>query len=215
MAASMVFGIAEAWVREPVFVFRSLRWPRMTLPPEIPLLMQRIAQRDAVALRDLYGRFSKVLYNAIYAIVKGKEDAEEILCEIFQQVWEKAPSYDIGKGSVYTWLLTMARNRAIDRIRSKGYKAGKSTDGGGDMDDMIGTDHYNQLDQVLLAERAAQVKQALERISTEQRKVLETAYFDGSTQTEIAVQLGVPLGTVKSRVRDGMKALQGLLKDVL
>lgn len=190
-------------------------WSGMTLPPEIPLLMQRIAERDAKALRDLYGKFSKALYNVIFGIVKGKEDAEEILCEIFQQVWEKAPAYDGSKGSVYTWLLAMARNRAIDRIRSKAYKAGLATDGGDGLDDLSASDHYSQLDQVVLSERAAQVKAALQRISPDQRKVLETAYFEGHSQTEIAEKLGVPLGTVKSRVRDGMKALQGLLKDVL
>jgi RNA polymerase sigma-70 factor, ECF subfamily len=188
---------------------------RMTLPPEIPVLMQRIAQRDAKALRELYGRFSKALYSVIYSIVKSKEDAEEILCEIFQQVWEKAPSYDFGKGSVYTWLLTMARNRAIDRLRSKGYKAGKLSDGGEGLDDLALSDHYSQLDQVVFSERAALVKQALERISPDQRKMLETAYFEGCSQSEIAERFGLPLGTVKSRVRDGMKALQTLLKDLL
>lgn len=209
----IIDGMSSTWALEP----GPRKWtlPRMTLPPEIPLLMQRIAQRDAKALRELYGKFSKAIYNAIYGIVKGKEDAEEILCEIFQQVWEKAPTYDGSKGSVYTWLLAMARNRAIDRIRSKAYKAGLATDGGDGLDDLSAVDHYNQLDQVVLSERAAQVKHALTQISPDQRRVLETAYFDGQTQTEIAEKLGVPLGTVKSRVRDGMKALQGLLKDVL
>ena len=193
---------------------RLWRWPRMTLPPEIPLLMQRIAKRDPKALRDLYGRFSKVLYNAIFAIVKGKEDAEEILCETFFQVWEKAPAYDIAKGSVYTWLLTMARNRSIDRLRSKGYKNGKA-EASMEPDDLAGLDHGNQLDNVVLAERAAIVKTALDGISPEQRHVLETAYFEGRSQSEIATALGIPLGTVKSRVRDGMKAMQGLLKDLI
>ncbi len=207
----MPVRIDAVWEREPA----AFGMPRMTLPPEIPALMQRIAQRDTKAFRELYGRFSKVLYNAIFAIVKGKEDAEEILCEIFQQVWEKAPSYDIGKGSVYTWLLTMARNRAIDRIRSKGYKADKATDGGDGLDDLAAAQQDSQLDEVVLSERAALVKQALQRISPDQRRVLETAYFEGSSQTEIAERFGLPLGTVKSRVRDGMKALQNLLKDVL
>ncbi|HKP95243.1 MAG TPA: sigma-70 family RNA polymerase sigma factor [Fibrobacteria bacterium] len=188
--------------------------PEMTPPPEIPALMQRIALRDSKALTDLYGRFSKVLYNTIFAIVKRKEDAEEILCEIFHQVWEKAPAYDISKGSVYTWLLAMARNRAIDRIRSKGFKDSKA-DAGLEVDDLAGPDHCNQLDQVVLSERAALIQSALEKISPDQRCVLEIAYFEGRTQTEIAAKLGVPLGTVKSRVRDGMKALQGLLKDLL
>lgn len=211
--AFIIGGMSATWALESGP--RCWGLPRMTLPPEIPLLMQRIAQRDAKALRELYGKFSKAIYNAIYGIVKGKEDAEEILCEIFQQVWEKAPTYDGSKGSVYTWLLAMARNRAIDRIRSKAYRARLATDGGDGLDDLSAMDHFNQLDQVVLSERAAQVKHALAQISQDQRRVLETAYFEGQTQTEIAEKLGLPLGTVKSRVRDGMKALQGLLKDVL
>lgn len=211
--ATSHLGMATGWQREPsALPFGWTAW--VNLPTEIPLLMQRIAARDAIALRDLYSAFSKAIYNAIFAIVKRKEDAEEILCEIFFQVWERAPSYDIAKGSVYTWLLTMARNRAIDRIRSKGYKSGKN-ESAMEVDDIAAFDSYNQLDNVLLSERAAIVKSALQKISPDQRRVLETAYFEGQTQSEIAATLGVPLGTVKSRVRDGMKAMQGLLKDLL
>jgi RNA polymerase sigma-70 factor, ECF subfamily len=192
----------------------SVRVPPMNPGPEVPALMQRIALRDDKALEELYARFSKALYNVIYAIVKRKEDAEEILCDIFFQVWEKAPVYDVSKGSVYTWLLAMARNRSIDRLRSKGYKSSRA-ESGQEPDDMAGMDASNQLDNVVLAQRAAIVKSALGRISPEQRRVLETAYFEGRSQTEIATDLGIPLGTVKSRVRDGMKAMQSLLKDLI
>lgn len=186
----------------------------LTRPVDIPDLMQRIAQRDDKALAELYGRFSKALYNVIFGIVKRKEDAEEILCEIFFQVWEKAPAYDIAKGSVYTWLLTMARNRSIDRLRSKGFKNGRA-ESAMETDDVAGQDGHSQLDNVVLEERAGIVKTALGKISRDQRRVLETAYFEGLTHSEIAASLGVPLGTVKSRVRDGMKAMQALLKDML
>ncbi len=187
----------------------------LTLPAEIPVLMERIANRDPKALKDLYGRFSKVLYNTIFSILKMKEDAEEILEEVFFQVWEKAPQYDIAKGSVYTWMLTMARNRAIDRVRSKGFKNGKAMDQAADVDALSNHDQTSQLDQVVLSERAVHVKTAMNRLSFDQRQVLETAYFEGQSQTEIAGTLGIPLGTVKSRVRDGMKAMQILLKDLI
>jgi RNA polymerase sigma-70 factor (ECF subfamily) len=179
-------------------------------------LMERIVQRDARALETLYERFSKALYCVILPIVKKKEDAEEILCEIFQQVWEKASSYDVHKGSVYTWLLKMARNRAIDKIRSKGYKnqSLESSDVE-DMDDFVSRSTENPLDNVLLSERAEMVKAALSQISPDQRLVLETAYFEGYTQSQIAERLRLPLGTVKTRMRDGMKSLQGQLKEVL
>ena len=179
-------------------------------------LMERIVRRDDRALEELYERFSRALYAVILGIVKKKEDAEEILCEIFFQVWEKAPSYDLGKGSVYTWLLTLARNRAIDRIRSKGYKnQNLNDDSAEEMDLFSSPDAENQLDNVVLAERAALVKTALDKIAPEQKQVLEVAYFEGYTQNEIAERLNLPIGTVKTRMRSGMKALQDLLKDLL
>ena len=179
-------------------------------------LMARIVQRDDRALEELYERFSKVIYSVIVSIVKKKEDAEEILCEIFFQVWEKAPSYDLGKGSVYTWLLTLARNRAIDKIRSKSYKNQKQEDSDIDeMDVFSNPDSGNQLDNVVLAERAESVKLALAKIPADQRQVLEVAYFEGYTQSQIAERLNLPVGTVKTRMRSGMKALQDLLKDLL
>ncbi len=179
-------------------------------------LMEKIVQRDAKALETLYERFSKALYSVILPIVKKKEDAEEILCEVFLQVWEKAPSYDVNKGSVYTWLLRMARNRAIDKIRSKSYKNQRQeADDVEDMDDFASRNSESPLDGVLISERAEIVKTALARISPDQRLVLETAYFEGYTQSQIAERLHLPLGTVKTRMRDGMKSLQGQLKETL
>ena len=183
--------------------------PRMT---EAAQLMERIIQRDEKALDILYERFSKALYGAILCIVKRKEDAEEVLCEIFLQVWDKAPSYDLSRGALYTWLLSMARNRAIDKIRSKGYKNQKQEiDPGEGMEDFASPSSENALDTLVLTERAGTVREALTLISPDQRTVLEIAYFEGYTQSQISERLGLPLGTVKTRMRDGMKALQTLL----
>jgi RNA polymerase sigma-70 factor (ECF subfamily) len=182
--------------------------------PDMLELMERIVQRDARALETLYERFSKALYSIILSIVKKKEDAEEILCEVFLQVWEKAPSYDLNKGSVYTWLLRMARNRAIDKIRSKSYKNQRQeADDIEDMDDFVSRNAESPLDGILLSERMQFVKTALEHISPDQRLVLETAYFEGYTQSQIAQRLNLPLGTVKTRMRDGMKSLRVHLKE--
>lgn len=186
----------------------------MATATEIAELMAGVARREPKALEELYARFSRALYNVIFAMVRRKEDAEEILCDVFHQAWEKAQSYDGSKGSVYTWLLAMSRNRAIDRLRSKGYKLQSHSDGDfvEDLAESRGTD---PLDQVMLSERAGLVRDAMERISPDQRKILEIAYFEGRSQSEIATALEIPLGTVKSRVRDGMKALQGLLKGLV
>jgi RNA polymerase sigma-70 factor (ECF subfamily) len=176
-------------------------------------LMGRIVGRDERALEILYDRFSRALYAAVIVIVKKREDAEEILCEIFQQVWEKAASYDLERGAVYTWLLRMARNRAIDRIRSREYKnRSQDADEVEEMDALAAPSAENALDHIVLSERAGFVKQALGEISPDQRRVLEIAYFEGFSQSQIAERLDLPLGTVKTRMRDGMKALQALLK---
>jgi len=207
-----VFEI-EYFIRTP---FRYFALSRMQeTQEEISLLMKGIIARDSKSLRELYMRFSKVIYNSIYAIVRGKEDAEEILGEVFFQVWEKSSSYDQAKGSVYTWILTLARNRSIDRIRSRGYRASKAADINANLDEMSNENSHNQLDQAIFSERAELVKSALQKISPEQRKVLEVAYFEGRTQIETAENLGLPLGTVKSRVRDGMKAMQSHLNKLL
>jgi RNA polymerase sigma-70 factor (ECF subfamily) len=133
-------------------------------------------------------------------------------------VWDRAVSYDPARGAVYTWLLRMARNRAIDRIRSRDHKnraleADIGGDDSGDMDLFAGTSEANPLDGIVLSERAAAVRAAFSGISPEQRAVLEAAYFEGHTQSQIAQRDGLPLGTVKTRMRDGMIALRVLLQD--
>lgn len=180
---------------------------------EAASLMARIAGRDERALEILYDRFSKALYAAVIGIVRGREDAEEILCEVFQQVWDRAAAYDPERGAVYTWLLRMARNRAIDRIRSRGHKDRlREGEPPGEADELRETSAESALDHIVLSERAGMVKNALGEISPDQRKVLEIAYFEGFSQSQIAERLELPLGTVKTRMRDGMRALQGLLK---
>lgn len=176
-------------------------------------LMERIVRRDERALELLYDRFSKALYAAVVCVVKSREDAEEILCEVFQQAWDRAAQYDAERGAVYTWLLRMARNRAIDKLRSKAHKTdllGAEQDG--EMDVFEAVETAGPLDRIVLSERAVAVKAALAEISPEQRRVLEAAYFEGYTQSQIAAQAGLPLGTVKTRMRDGMKVLQTMLK---
>jgi RNA polymerase sigma-70 factor (ECF subfamily) len=206
MHAAMFFPFAFTAPRTP-------SWTTARRMSEAASLMSRIVGREERALEILYDRFSKALFSAIVCIVKRREDAEEILCEVFQQVWERAAAYDPEKGAVYTWLLRMARNRAIDKLRSKQHK-NSSRDAGEieEMDSLAGPSAENALDHIVLAERADMVKGALGGISAEQRRVLEIAYFEGYSQSQIAERLDLPLGTVKTRMRDGMKALQGLLK---
>jgi RNA polymerase sigma-70 factor (ECF subfamily) len=194
-----------------VVPFRQKSGPEpMTEPRE---LIERIVARDESALDELYERFSGALFAVILRIVKSREDADEILCGVFLQVWNKADSYDLARGATYTWLLSLARNRAIDRIRSKAWKNGTRNENDPvEWDGMVNESAENPLEAVVLSERAATVRATLREIPAEQREILEIAYFEGYTQSQIAERMNLPLGTVKTRMRDGMKRLQGLLK---
>jgi RNA polymerase sigma-70 factor (ECF subfamily) len=178
-------------------------------------LLHRIAAKDARALEELYGRLARPLFGVIFSIVKDKEDAEEILLDAFLQVWDKAASYDMRKGSVWGWLLALARNRAIDKVRSKVFKNRARETG---TEEELETaapeapDPYHLMDH---ARRMARITEAMGRISPEHRCVLEAAYFEGRSQSEVAKHLGMPLGTVKTRMRDAMRHLQILLKGLV
>lgn len=176
--------------------------------------LRRIAQRDARALETLYDRFSPLLYRTILSIVRRREDAEEVLGAVFFHVWQKAADYSPAKGSVYGWLLCITRSRALDRLRTRGYKGNQRENSGGiDPDEMAQVGGADPLEQAHQSQCMERVRAALECIPPEQRKVIEEAYLRGYSQSEVAGRLGMPLGTVKTRMRDGMKTLQILLKD--
>ena len=178
-------------------------------------LLQRIMNRDGQALAELYDRYSTLLYSLIVSIVKVQEEAEDVLQECFQQAWEKAPMFDARKGSVYTWLVTMARNRAIDRIRSKSYRMRQEESRGSDtwVEALADPGGDSPLDIIVAEERSLVVKRALEQLPADQRDVIHIAYFNGLSQSEIAEKLDLPLGTVKTRMRQGMIKLYALLKE--
>ncbi len=184
-------------------------------------LMRRIVLKDENALSRLYDLYSKLLYSLIFRIVKNQEDAEEILQIIFLQVWDKAGSFDTQKGNVYSWLIALARNKAIDRIRSKNFKEQAYLSGLNKIDEMELEKKYNLESNVDLRymldekERTAIVTKALDELPVEQKKVIELAYYDGFTQMEISEVLNVPLGTVKTRTRQALIKLENLLSKVL
>ena len=179
-------------------------------------LLEQIAGGSEAALARLYDRYSRLLYSLILSMLKDSRDAEEVLQEVFLQVWRLAERYNSRRGGVYKWLITLARTRSIDRMRSKNFARHRQA-GGGDDDPEHTHDRSQttQLDAVLILERAKVVRSVLERIPPEQRRVLHLGYFLGQTQTEIARQLELPLGTVKSRMRLGLIALRGHLDEEL
>jgi RNA polymerase sigma-70 factor (ECF subfamily) len=178
--------------------------------------MKRIKAKEAGALKELYGLYNRLLFGMILPIVKNKEEAEGVLQEVFVNIWQKAHTFDETRGNVYSWLVTLSRNKAIDRIRSKDYNTQKKASV--TLDDPSITlegDKSDPLETTIYSDRAEIVKKALAEIPEEQCEVLKIAYYEGLTQSEISERLDIPLGTVKTRTRQGMIKLKNLLESFI
>lgn len=189
------------------------RWVQQLSADDEVTLMKRIAQKDHRALEELYDLYSTLLYSVLVKVLRHEQEAEEMLQEVFLKIWEKAPNFDAQRGNVYAWLVTLARNRAIDRIRTERNR--RLTDDRRVLLEQlqrVGRDQSTPLDLAVGSQRAASVQHALTEISGEQREVLWLAYFRGLSQSEIASQLELPLGTVKTRMRQGMIKLRSHLQ---
>jgi len=177
------------------------------------ILMGKIMQRDAHALSDLYDRYATLLYSMIKAILKNDKEAEDVLQEVFLLVWNRCASFDASKASAYTWIVTLARNKAIDQLRAKSFQNLTRNRDDIEIDTVAASPEDSPLDFAINQERAQLVRKALEQIPHEQREIIHVAYFGGLTQSEIANRYQLPLGTVKTRMRQGMKKLQTLLAE--
>lgn len=179
-------------------------------------LMRRIKARDANALEELYDLYKRLLFGMVISIVKKREEAEDVLQEIFIKIWNKADSFNEDRGNVYSWIVTLARNKAIDRIRSRGYKTQQkqSVSIHEPLFSLEG-DNYDPMETTIFSDRAELVKKALDKIPEEQSEVIKIAYYRGMTQSEIADYLGIPLGTVKTRTRQGMIKLKRILENYI
>jgi RNA polymerase sigma-70 factor (ECF subfamily) len=193
-------------------VRRANRGQRANSEIQDSALLQRIASRDQNAFAVLYDRYATVLYSLCLSILQRANDAEDVLQECFLQIWEKAHAFDGLKGSVHTWLVTMTRNRAIDRLRSKHFQICRQQQADFDFDMIASADSFSPLDQAAAAERTHHVRKAFATLPLAQREVLQMAYFDGYSQSEIAGHLRIPLGTVKTRTRQAIKKLHALLE---
>jgi RNA polymerase sigma-70 factor (ECF subfamily) len=188
--------------------------PSIDIGAEVELL-RRIGQGDRQSFAQLYDRFSSVVFSAAYRIVNNQQAAEDVLQEVFLQVWEKAALYDPARGKPLTWAVTLTRNKAIDRLRAT-QRRGRlrdslERDAGGSEP----FDGRNSFDAVDLKEKGKLVNEALHKLPDEQREALELAFFSGLTQSEIAEHLKEPLGTIKARIRRGMLRLKSLLDSEL
>ena len=180
-------------------------------------LLQRIATRDETALAEFYDRHSRLAYSVILRILGNTSEAEDVLQETFVRVWSRGDTYDALLGSPAAWLTRIARNRAIDRLRAR--RARGNTDGAPPVhagDGRSWEPATRDTPETLLADRtiAGAVRTALATLTPEQRVLIEAAFFEGYTHSELATRFGVPLGTVKTRIRTGLAALRGRLEQV-
>ena len=176
--------------------------------------MPLIGGKDATAFEVFYDRHGGVAYSLAYRIVGERGAAEDVVQEAFISIWRSGARYDPARGSVRTWMLGIVRNRAIDSLRSKAGKAAKL-----DFDDESVLEQRpaeGRTDaEALRREEAREVRGALGELPGEQSKVIELAYFGGFSHSEIAAMLGVPLGTVKGRMRLGLEKIRGRLAEGL
>jgi RNA polymerase sigma-70 factor, ECF subfamily len=177
-------------------------------------LMPLIGEKNPDAFEVFYDRHGGVAYSLAYRIVGERGAAEDVAQEAFISIWRSGARYDAARGSVRTWMLGIVRNRAIDALRSKTGKAPKL-----DFDDDSILEHRPAEEltdsEALRRETAEEVRGALEELPGEQSKVIQLAYFGGFSHSEIAGMLGVPLGTVKGRMRLGLEKIRGELAEGL
>jgi RNA polymerase sigma-70 factor (ECF subfamily) len=169
-----------------------------------------IALEDERAFAALYDRYSSILFGLMLRILHNRAEAEDVLQEVFLQVWQQAHSFDASRGRPFTWLVTLARSRAIDRLRAAGSRERTAQKSG---EEAPRVEEEAADETVLREEQGEVVRRALAELSEEQRSTLLLAYLDGMSQTEIAEKTGQPLGTVKTRTRAGLKKLHGLLSN--
>ncbi len=172
-------------------------------------LIARIARGDQEAFSLFYDAHAGLAFGLIRRIVRQQQAAEEVLQEVFWQVWREAASYDPGRGSPEAWLLMRARSRAIDRLRS--IRRREETFVTPVDEGMARGEDQRAEHQATMAEDRGLVQGALAQLPEAQRRVIELAFFEGLTQSEIAGRLGEPIGTVKTRVRLGLERLRSIV----
>jgi RNA polymerase sigma-70 factor (ECF subfamily) len=170
-------------------------------------ILRGIAGGDESALAALYDRYRLILFSLLLRILHSQPEAEDVLQEVLLQVWRKASDYDESRGRPFTWLVTLARSRAIDRLRALDSRDRTAIEAARAVPDSIS----DAADDAMKSQRAEIVRDALASLPEEQRRTLLLAYFEGLTQSEIAARLDTPLGTVKTRMRAGMIRLRELL----
>lgn len=178
---------------------------------DVALVRRVAADRSPDALAALYDRYAPTLLALILRVLGDRAEAEEVLQEVFIHVWNRGDRYDPARSSVSTWLVLVARSRAIDRLRSR--RVVERTAEAAALEDPTPVHRSpDGVDNVFMQERRERVRRELAELPPEQRQVLELAFYGGLTQSEIASRTGIPLGTVKTRTLLAMKKLRQALR---
>jgi len=163
-------------------------------------LVARIRAGDQQAMSELYDRYGKVVYAVSLRVLQDASAAEDVLQDVFLQLWRNPDAFDASRGSLAAWLAVISRHRSIDRLRKRRPEV--------DIEDCViagGPDLRDETERTLVIEK---VRVVLTEMNPDQRKVLELAFFQGLTHTEIAEKTGEPLGTIKTRIRSGLQLLR-------
>ena len=172
--------------------------------------VSQMAQGNESALASLYDASSRLVYGLALRILGEPGAAEEVTLDVYLQAWRQANRFDPARGRVSTWLMTMARSRAIDKLRARPQELSQSET----LEAVAETQSESPGPEqsAAVAQQQAQVRKALATLSSEQRHAIELAFFSGLSQSEIALKLKEPLGTIKTRIRNGMLKLRELLQ---
>ena len=188
---------------------RGTRLPALS---HLPALVAQMAQGRQEALARLYDETSPMINGLLHRMLERAEDAEEVLLDVYMKAWKNAAGYSQARGSVQAWLIIMARNAGIDRIRQRRAQprvVGFEPETGFDVE----APDASPETQTAIAQRRTRVQQLLNELPTEQREAVVLAFFAGLTHAELAEKLGEPLGTIKSRIRMGLIRLRTLLDE--
>lgn len=174
--------------------------------PEDRAFLERLKRREPDAAAELYDRYGRLIYALVFRMVRNQAVAEELVQEAFLRVWHRAQFFDAEKGGFTTWILAVARNQAIDYLRSV---TGRQWKGEVAMDRMDEPALFQGIEEDLIqTDRIRQIRAAIGTLKETHRQVIELAYFEGLSQTEIAERISQPLGTVKTWMRTGLKLLR-------
>ncbi len=169
-------------------------------------LIERLRRRDPDAMSDLYDRYSRIVYSVILRVVRNAAVAEELSQETFLRAWNRSGDFDATRGKIGPWLLTIARNRAIDYLRSTAGQQQATTF------ELVSSERVTLFvdteERMVDQEQARRIRAAFSQLKKNQREVLELAYFEGLSQSEMAEKLGQPLGTIKTWVRTALTSLR-------